>query len=176
VDLPFEDAVARQLVKLDRRVRPNQVKDLIADRREEDVRRALAHTRQTRPQDTLAHFKKQLGGRVRPCRPRHARAWRRWIGFPTSRTDPTVKLAHLADLHLGFRQYDRQTPRAGISARRTSPTRFRRAVDDLLEQRPDLILVAGDVFHSVRPTNRPSCSCFSSCTGCGPACPTRRSS
>jgi len=63
-DLPFEDAVARQLVKLDRRVRPNQVKDIIADRREEDVRRALAHTRQTRPQDALAHFKKQLGGRV----------------------------------------------------------------------------------------------------------------
>ena len=30
---------------------------------------------------------------------------------------------------------------------------FRRAVDDLLEQRPDLILIAGDVFHSVRPTN-----------------------
>src|SRR2546425_7626939 len=30
---------------------------------------------------------------------------------------------------------------------------FRRAVDDLLAQRPDLILFAGDVFHSVRPTN-----------------------
>jgi uncharacterized protein len=66
-DLPFEDAVVRQLVKLDRRVRPNLVKDLIADRREEDVRRALAHTRQTRPQDALAHFKKQLGGRVAPA-------------------------------------------------------------------------------------------------------------
>jgi len=63
-DLPFEDAVVRQLVKLDRRVRPNQVKDLIADRREEDVRRALAHTRQARPQDAFAHFKKHLGGRV----------------------------------------------------------------------------------------------------------------
>jgi hypothetical protein len=63
-DLPFEDAVVRQLVKLDRRVRPNLVKDLIADRREEDVRRALAHTRQARPQDAFAHFKKQLGGRV----------------------------------------------------------------------------------------------------------------
>ena len=63
-DLPFEDAVVRQLVKLDRRVRPNLVKDLIADRREEDVRRALAHTRQTRPQDAFAHFKKHLGGRV----------------------------------------------------------------------------------------------------------------
>ena len=63
-DLPFEDAVVRQLVKLDRRVRPNLVKDLIADRREEDVRRALAHARQTRPQDAFAHLKKQLGGRV----------------------------------------------------------------------------------------------------------------
>src|SRR5205823_330791 len=62
-DLPFEDAVARQLVKLDRRVRPNQVKDIIADRGEEDVRRALAHTRQARPRDVLAYFKKQLGGR-----------------------------------------------------------------------------------------------------------------
>ena len=30
---------------------------------------------------------------------------------------------------------------------------FRHAVDDLLEQRPDLIVIAGDVFHSVRPTN-----------------------
>ncbi|HZI23023.1 MAG TPA: hypothetical protein VFD76_10915, partial [Gemmatimonadales bacterium] len=63
-DLPFEDAVVRQLVRLDRRVRPNLVKDVIADRREEDVRRALAHTRRARPQDAFAHFKKLLGGRV----------------------------------------------------------------------------------------------------------------
>src|SRR5206468_6251491 len=89
----------------------------------------------------------------RPCRPRHARAWRRWIAFPPSRTDPTVKLAHLADRHLGFRQYDRQTPRGGNQREADVADAFRRAVDDLLEQRPDLILVAGDVFHSVRPTN-----------------------
>ena len=63
-DLPFEDAVVRQLVKLDARVRPNLVKDLIADRREEDVRRALALTRQARPHDAFAHFKKLLGARV----------------------------------------------------------------------------------------------------------------
>jgi len=43
------------------------VKDLIAERREEDVRRALAQTRQTRPQEALAHFKKELGGRVAPA-------------------------------------------------------------------------------------------------------------
>src|SRR5438477_10198524 len=69
-----------------------------------------------------------------------------------SRTD-RVKLAHLADLHLGFRQYDRQTPRGGNQREADVADAFRRAVDDLLEQRPDLILVAGDVFHSVRPTN-----------------------
>jgi DNA repair protein SbcD/Mre11 len=64
-----------------------------------------------------------------------------------------VKLAHLADLHLGFRQYDRQTARGGNQRETDVADAFRRAVDDLLEQRPDLILVAGDVFHSVRPTN-----------------------
>jgi DNA repair exonuclease SbcCD nuclease subunit len=64
-----------------------------------------------------------------------------------------VKLAHLADLHLGFRQYDRQTPRGGNQREADVAEAFRRAVDDLLEQRPDLIVVAGDVFHSVRPTN-----------------------
>src|SRR6059036_4160304 len=64
-----------------------------------------------------------------------------------------MKLAHLADLHLGFRQYDRQTPRGGNQREADVAESFRRAVDDLLEQRPDLILFAGDVFHSVRPTN-----------------------
>ena len=64
-----------------------------------------------------------------------------------------VKLAHLADLHLGFRQYDRQTPRGGNQREVDVADAFRRAVDDLLVQRPDLIVLAGDIFHSVRPTN-----------------------
>ena len=64
-----------------------------------------------------------------------------------------MKLAHLADLHLGFRQYDRQTPRGGNQRETDVAEAFRRVVDDLLSQRPDLIVIAGDVFHSVRPTN-----------------------
>ena len=64
-----------------------------------------------------------------------------------------MKLAHLADLHLGFRQYDRQTPRGGNQREADVAEAFRRAVEDLLAQRPDLIVFAGDVFHSVRPTN-----------------------
>ncbi len=64
-----------------------------------------------------------------------------------------MKLAHLADLHLGFRQYDRQTARGGNQREVDVADAFRRAVDDLVAQRPDLILLAGDIFHSVRPTN-----------------------
>ena len=64
-----------------------------------------------------------------------------------------MKLAHLADLHLGFRQYERQTTRGGNQREADVADAFRRAVDDLIAQRPDLIVLAGDVFHSVRPTN-----------------------
>src|SRR5207245_5087278 len=39
-DLPFADAVVRPLVRLDRRIRPNQVKDLIAERRPAHLPRA----------------------------------------------------------------------------------------------------------------------------------------
>lgn len=64
-----------------------------------------------------------------------------------------MKLAHLADLHLGFRQFDRQTPRGGNQREADVAEVFRRAVDDLLVQHPDLVVLAGDIFHSVRPTN-----------------------
>jgi len=64
-----------------------------------------------------------------------------------------MRLAHLADLHLGFRQFDRQTPKGTNQREADIAEVFRRAVDDLLEQQPDLIVVAGDIFHSVRPTN-----------------------
>ncbi len=64
-----------------------------------------------------------------------------------------MRLAHLADLHLGFRQFDRQTPKGTNQREADIAEVFRRAVDDLLEQQPDLIVIAGDIFHSVRPTN-----------------------
>jgi hypothetical protein len=63
-DLPFADAVALQLVRLDPRVRTNQVKDLVEGHDEADVRRALAAVRRERPADVLAMFRKRLGARV----------------------------------------------------------------------------------------------------------------
>lgn len=62
-------------------------------------------------------------------------------------------LAHLADLHLGFRQYHRQTP-AGLNQREADVAlAFRTVIDQVIEAKPDIVVVAGDIFHSVRPTN-----------------------
>lgn len=64
-----------------------------------------------------------------------------------------MRLVHLSDLHLGFRQYQRQTP-AGINQREADVAQaFARAVDRLVALAPDLIVIGGDVFHTVRPTN-----------------------
>jgi len=68
-DLPFADAVVRQLLRLDRRIRPNAVHDLIVDRAPDDVRRALAATRRARPEDPLAFFRRALGARVAAAEP-----------------------------------------------------------------------------------------------------------
>ena len=64
-----------------------------------------------------------------------------------------MRLVHLSDIHLGFRQYQRQTP-TGINQREADvATSLRRVIDAVIELRPDLVLIAGDVFHTVRPTN-----------------------
>ena len=64
-----------------------------------------------------------------------------------------MRLVHLADIHLGFRQYQRQTP-AGINQREADvATSMRRVIDKVIELKPDLVLIAGDVFHAVRPPN-----------------------
>ena len=63
-DLPFAEAVARQLRSLDRRIATDVIRDLVAGRREEDVRRALSATRRERPADVEAYFRACLGRRV----------------------------------------------------------------------------------------------------------------
>ncbi|MGI9140865.1 MAG: metallophosphoesterase family protein [Gemmatimonadaceae bacterium] len=64
-----------------------------------------------------------------------------------------MRLVHLADLHLGFRQYQRFTS-MGINQRESDVAlAFRKAIDKTIELQPDVVLFAGDVFHNVRPTN-----------------------
>jgi hypothetical protein len=64
-----------------------------------------------------------------------------------------MRLVHLSDLHLGYRPYQRQTP-AGINQREADvAAAFTRAVELAVGLRPDVIVLAGDIFHTVRPTN-----------------------
>jgi len=71
-----------------------------------------------------------------------------------------VIVAHLADLHLGYRAYHRLVagpegengPRYNARERDVSLA-FHAALDRIIELRADLVIVAGDVFHTVRPSN-----------------------
>ncbi|MFQ6045292.1 MAG: exonuclease SbcCD subunit D [Gemmatimonadales bacterium] len=64
-----------------------------------------------------------------------------------------MRLAHLADAHLGFRQYHRLTGQ-GVNQREADiALAFSRALDDVIAEAPDVVVFAGDLFHSVRPTN-----------------------
>lgn len=65
-----------------------------------------------------------------------------------------MRLVHLSDLHLGYRQYQRLTP-GGVNQREADvAATFRAVVDRVIGLRPELIVVGGDVFHTVRPTNQ----------------------
>ena len=65
-----------------------------------------------------------------------------------------MRLVHLSDLHLGYRQFQRQTP-SGINQREADvATVFRSAIDKIIELQPELVVIAGDLFHHVRPSNQ----------------------
>ena len=65
-----------------------------------------------------------------------------------------LKIVHLADTHLGFSAY-RKITKDGLNQREVDVyDALRKAVDKILEIKPDLIIHAGDLFDSVRPNNR----------------------
>ncbi|HEY0671153.1 MAG TPA: ATP-binding protein, partial [Longimicrobiales bacterium] len=59
-DLPFEDAIARQVRRLDRSVPHNLIKDMIAGRDRDEVLHALSRTQQAQPENVLAFFRAHL--------------------------------------------------------------------------------------------------------------------
>jgi len=64
-----------------------------------------------------------------------------------------MRLVHLSDLHLGFRQYQRLTP-SGINQREADVAgTVQRAMTQIIALAPDLVVIGGDVFHTVRPSN-----------------------
>lgn len=64
-----------------------------------------------------------------------------------------MRIAHLADPHLGYRAYNRITSQ-GINRREADVFKaFQAVMAKVAEVKPDLVLIAGDLFHVVRPSN-----------------------
>jgi DNA repair exonuclease SbcCD nuclease subunit len=66
-----------------------------------------------------------------------------------------ARICHLSDTHLGYSEYGKISPRTGLNQREQD---FYDAWDQALERiialKPDLVLHAGDLFHTPRPSNR----------------------
>lgn len=66
-----------------------------------------------------------------------------------------MRIAHIADTHIGFSAYRRSDPETGINQREVDVYKaFQHLVDSILRNKPDVVVHAGDLFDSVRPSNR----------------------
>ncbi len=64
-----------------------------------------------------------------------------------------MRIVHFADAHLGYRAYHRVTDK-GINQREQDvQNAFGAVMKAAVDLQPDLVLMAGDLFHSVRPSN-----------------------
>jgi len=65
------------------------------------------------------------------------------------------RIYHLADTHIGYSAYRKIDEATGLNQREVDTYEaFKQFVDYALKEKPDVILHAGDLFDSVRPTNR----------------------
>lgn len=64
-----------------------------------------------------------------------------------------MRLVHVSDVHLGYRAYSRINS-AGINVRESDVfLAFRDCIAKIKQFQPDIIIIAGDLFHVVRPSN-----------------------
>ena len=64
-----------------------------------------------------------------------------------------MRLVHMADTHLGFKRYQRQTASGENQREADVALAFVRAIDQTIALAPDVVIIAGDVFHQPRPSN-----------------------
>jgi len=66
-----------------------------------------------------------------------------------------LKIVHVSDTHLGYSAFSKVDEESGLNQREMDfYNAFERFVDQVLDIRPDVVLHAGDLFDTVRPTNR----------------------
>jgi exonuclease SbcD len=77
----------------------------------------------------------------------------------TSAKSP-ITLCHLSDVHLGYRRYNKLT-KTGLNQREVDVNlAFQEAINRIIALQPDAVVIAGDLFHSVRPSNAVVTFCF----------------
>ena len=66
-----------------------------------------------------------------------------------------MRFVHISDSHLGASGFSRRLSPSGYNQREEDICNsFASAVDQIIKLKPDFVLHTGDLFHSVRPTNR----------------------
>lgn len=66
-----------------------------------------------------------------------------------------MKICHFSDSHLGAGESHTKRSPSGLTFRQEDIINsFSETIDRIIEEKPDLCLHTGDIFHNVRPTNR----------------------
>jgi exonuclease SbcD len=66
-----------------------------------------------------------------------------------------MRFIHISDSHLGASGFSRRLSPSGFNQREEDICNsFESAVDQIIQLKPDFVLHTGDLFHTVRPTNR----------------------
>jgi len=66
-----------------------------------------------------------------------------------------TRIFHVADTHIGYSAYRKMDEATGLNQREVDTyASFKQFIDRAVAEKPDVILHAGDLFDSVRPTNR----------------------
>lgn len=66
-----------------------------------------------------------------------------------------MKIIHIADTHLGLSQFNRLDPESGMNLREKQIyDNFLSAVDQIIRQKPDILVHGGDLFDQVKPKTR----------------------
>lgn len=66
-----------------------------------------------------------------------------------------MRIVHISDTHLGYQAYRAIDKETGLNQREVDVNKaFQQAVDKIIEIKPNAVLHTGDLFDSVRPSNR----------------------
>jgi DNA repair exonuclease SbcCD nuclease subunit len=66
-----------------------------------------------------------------------------------------MKILHFSDTHLGFSEYHKVDPISGLNQREQDfYDAWQQVIDAILNHKPDVVVHAGDLFHTPRPSNR----------------------